>query len=78
MLTPLSICRGGRECPQAHIVPVNTSVTVAEISSFVQSRLSDYKQLTGGIYLVESIPRNPSGKVLRRLIKDPELPQSRI
>jgi 4-coumarate--CoA ligase len=29
-----------------------------------------YKWLSGGIAFVEAIPRNPSGKLLRRLLRD--------
>ena len=29
-----------------------------------------YKRLTGGIEFVDVIPKNPSGKLLRRLLRD--------
>ncbi|EKM61280.1 uncharacterized protein PHACADRAFT_247774 [Phanerochaete carnosa HHB-10118-sp] len=29
-----------------------------------------YKKLAGGVYFVESIPKNPSGKLLRRFLRD--------
>lgn len=29
-----------------------------------------YKHLVGGIEFVDSIPKNPSGKLLRRLLRD--------
>ncbi|GJJ15948.1 hypothetical protein Clacol_010227 [Clathrus columnatus] len=38
------------------------------INSWVQERLSKYKWLRGGIAIVDSIPRNPTGKALRRTL----------
>lgn len=32
--------------------------------------MSDTKQLRGGIYFVDHLPVTPSGKVLRRKVKD--------
>ncbi|KAH4004947.1 hypothetical protein HBI13_023320 [Parastagonospora nodorum] len=45
--------------------------TVAtKLDEWVRSRLSKHKWLTGGIEVVESIPRTPSGKMLRREMRD--------
>lgn len=32
--------------------------------------LADYKKLRGGIYFVDDFPLTPSGKIVRRLIRD--------
>ena len=63
--------RNGAECPQAHIIPVDPSVTEADILAYMEPRLSSYKRLTGGVIFTDSIPKSQSGKILRRLIKDP-------
>jgi len=34
------------------------------------SRLAKYKELTGGVRFVESIPKNPSGKILKRILRE--------
>lgn len=31
---------------------------------------ADYKRLRGGVYFLDSFPMTPSGKILRRRIKD--------
>ncbi|KAF1846008.1 4-coumarate-CoA ligase-like protein, partial [Cucurbitaria berberidis CBS 394.84] len=41
-----------------------------KLDEWVQSRLSKHKWLTGGVEVVDSIPRTPSGKMLRREMRD--------
>lgn len=60
------------------MVPTNGKVKPADIAQFVEERLSVYKRLTGGVIFVDSIPRLQSGKIIRRLIKDPVTEQSRL
>ncbi|CAE6522608.1 unnamed protein product [Rhizoctonia solani] len=43
---------------------------IAELNEWVQSQLSKPKQLRGGIEIVKVIPKNPTGKVLRRVLQD--------
>ncbi|CAK7224274.1 hypothetical protein SEUCBS140593_005519 [Sporothrix eucalyptigena] len=40
----------------------------AELLVHVHARVAKYKQLVGGIHILQQIPRNPSGKILRRLL----------
>jgi 4-coumarate--CoA ligase len=37
---------------------------------YVADNKVEYKQLRGGVYFVDSIPKNPSGKILRRVLRD--------
>lgn len=41
-----------------------------KLHEWIEDRLSKYKWLTGGIEFVDSIPRTPSGKMLRREMRD--------
>ncbi|KAJ7604638.1 phenylacetyl-CoA ligase [Roridomyces roridus] len=41
-----------------------------DIFKHVASAKSKHKWLTGGIQFISAIPRNPSGKILRRLLRD--------
>ncbi|PSR84061.1 hypothetical protein BD289DRAFT_461070 [Coniella lustricola] len=41
-----------------------------EIKSLVEKKTARYKWLRGGVVFVEAIPKSPSGKILRRVIKD--------
>ncbi|XP_072929833.1 luciferin 4-monooxygenase-like [Epargyreus clarus] len=58
------------ELPTAFIV-LRPGATVKEqdIKDFVASRLSPEHHLRGGIIFVNDIPKNPSGKILRRALK---------
>lgn len=58
------------EVPRAYIVPKdNEHVRTEEIEEYVNERVANYKRLKGGIMFVDSIPKNASGKILRRQLK---------
>lgn len=42
------------------------------IAKFVARQVAGYKQLKGGVIFVDSLPKSPTGKLLRRLLKDIE------
>ncbi|XP_026314983.1 4-coumarate--CoA ligase 1-like [Hyposmocoma kahamanoa] len=44
-------------------------ITEKEIIEFTNERLSPEKRLYGGVIFVNEIPKNPSGKILRRVLK---------
>ena len=45
------------------------------IAEFMAHQVAGYKQLKGGIIFVDSLPKSPTGKLLRRLLKDIESPR---
>ena len=47
----------------------HTPVTVDELTGFVADRLASYKRVTDVVF-VPDVPRLPSGKVLRRILKE--------
>lgn len=58
------------ELPKACVVlKPNTTVTEQEIKDFVASKVAHYKKLEGGVDFLEAIPKNVSGKILRRELK---------
>ncbi|XP_073964927.1 luciferin 4-monooxygenase-like [Choristoneura fumiferana] len=61
---------GAGEVPRAFVaVQPGASVTAEELQKFVAERLSNPKHLRGGVSFVPEIPKNPSGKILRRQLK---------
>ncbi|KAG1471319.1 hypothetical protein G6F56_002194 [Rhizopus delemar] len=62
------------EIPRAYVVlqpsiPQNQD-TVNEITKFVEANVVNYKRLRGGVRFIEQVPKSPSGKILRRKVKD--------
>lgn len=59
------------ELPVAFVVrqPDERGLTEHEVQRYVAERLSHQKHLRGGVVFVAAIPKNPSGKILRRDLK---------
>lgn len=60
----------GYEYPRAFIVRKSDSLTEEQIIKHVQSKLSKHKWLEGGVIFMDELPRNPSGKILRRKLQE--------
>ena len=59
------------EVGKAFVVPVpDVGPSAEEILSFARERLAGFKCPTT-VEFVEAIPRNPSGKILKRELRDP-------
>ena len=57
--------------PRAYIVlKEGKKATGDEIVKFMDKKVSRTKRITGGVKFVQSIPKNPSGKILRKLIRE--------
>ncbi|KAG5363656.1 putative 4-coumarate--CoA ligase-like 8 [Yarrowia sp. B02] len=62
----------GTESPRAFVVLRDPKSDAVSILKTLNSQMPKYKNLHGGIVVVEAVPRNPSGKVLRRLLRGRE------
>ncbi|KAH7121503.1 AMP-binding enzyme [Dactylonectria macrodidyma] len=66
------------EVPKAFVVLSTAAKTqdrtqlANEICQFVEQGMAPYKKLKGGVEFVDTIPKSPSGKILRRLLKEKE------
>lgn len=59
------------EVPRAFIVKKKTSnVTEDDLKNYVAEKVAVYKKLDGGVTFLDSIPKNASGKILRRQLKE--------
>jgi len=59
------------EAPRAYIVKKsNSNLTEDEVNAYLQPLISKHKQLKGGIEFRKSIPKAPSGKILRRELSE--------
>lgn len=61
------------ELPRAYVVLKpgiqGDETTETEIMEWLSARVASYKRLRGGVRFVEMVPKSPSGKILRRLLK---------
>ena len=65
------------ELPKAYVVKAtsvgledNDAMLKRDIQKFVEKQKAHYKWLKGGVEFVDIIPKSPSGKILRRMIRD--------
>lgn len=59
------------EAPRAYIVvKPGKSATAEDITTFMEGKVSRIKRITGGVVFVDSIPKNPSGKILRKALRE--------
>lgn len=60
----------GTELPRAYIVLKSGSgMWEADVQAYMKERLAGYKQLAGGVKFVNAIPKNASGKILKKALK---------
>ena len=57
------------ERPRAYVVSKNPKVSEKDIKDYVAKKVAKYKRLEGGVEFVTSIPKNATGKILRRELK---------
>jgi len=62
------------ELPRAYVVP-KTGVTASKelektILDYVAGKMAAHKRLRGGVVFLDEIPKSPSGKILRRVLKE--------
>jgi acyl-coenzyme A synthetase/AMP-(fatty) acid ligase len=65
------------EVPKAYVVKSNSigieesdAIIKREIKKHVEKEKSRHKWLAGGVEFIDEIPKSPSGKILRRLLRD--------
>ncbi|KAF8371450.1 hypothetical protein PRIPAC_77879 [Pristionchus pacificus] len=58
------------ELVRAYVVRGDDTLTENDVSDFVNKKVSSYKHITGEVKFVTEIPKSPSGKILRRFLRD--------
>ncbi|CCF54573.1 uncharacterized protein UHO2_01918 [Ustilago hordei] len=65
------------ELPRAYVVlkedvakSENPDAVAKEIIEWTATKVANHKRLRGGVRILEVIPKSPSGKILRRLLRD--------
>lgn len=60
----------GNELPRAYVVADQSKISADQIKAFVKNNLAQQKQLRGGVIFLDAIPKSPSGKILRRVLRE--------
>jgi len=66
----------GTEIPLAFIVPNDPILSIdrekmaKEVQELVAREVAGYKKLRGGVWFIDQLPRNPTGKLLRRELRE--------
>ncbi|KAB2576656.1 putative 4-coumarate--CoA ligase 1 [Lasiodiplodia theobromae] len=62
------------ELPRAYVVLKehykSGQVSEEDVTSWTASRVAKYKQLLGGVMFVDEVPKSPSGKIQRKIIRE--------
>ncbi|ATY64877.1 4-coumarate-ligase 2a [Cordyceps militaris] len=71
------------EAPRAFVVLTPAARAAGDVSAedllgYVHGKVADYKKLRGGLVFVEAVPRSPSGKILRKQLRESEKRTSKI
>jgi acyl-CoA synthetase (AMP-forming)/AMP-acid ligase II len=64
--------REGDELPRAYIVrrTAGGAPSEAEVHKLITTNLASFKRLEGGVVFVEAIPKNASGKILKKELRE--------
>ena len=57
------------EAPKAFVVKKDPTVTEDEIVDYVAGKVAKHKHLVGGVEFIDAVPKSPSGKILRRMLR---------
>lgn len=64
----------GDQLPRAYVVrregEQGEALTEVEVKQHISSKLARFKHLEGGVMFVPSIPKNASGKILKRILRE--------
>lgn len=71
------------EVPKAYVVRspsadgVRNERLTVELYEYVKQNKAHYKWLSGGVEFIKVVPKSPSGKILRRILRDQEKSKAR-
>ncbi|KAL1957752.1 hypothetical protein VTO42DRAFT_5595 [Malbranchea cinnamomea] len=67
----IGVAKDGDEYPRAYItLKPGKTATEADIVNYMKDKVAPTKRITGGVVFIDAIPRNPSGKILRKVLRD--------
>lgn len=61
---------GHNEVPRAYVVADKNKISAEQIMEYVKKNVASHKQLRGGVIFMDAIPKSPSGKILRKDLRE--------
>lgn len=61
---------GYNEAPRAYVVADQKKISAEQIKKYVADNAASHKQLRGGVVFLDAIPKSPSGKILRKDLRE--------
>ena len=61
------------ELPRAYVVikdEAKSKTSEQDIQKWIAAQVAKHKQLTGGIAFIDEVPKTPSGKIQRKIMRD--------
>lgn len=62
------------ELPHAYVVlkpgVARSGDNAKEIAAWLGTKVAPHKRLRGGVHFIDEVPKSPSGKILRRVLRD--------
>lgn len=55
---------------RAYIVTSTKDLTSKDVAEWINGRVANQKKLRGGVIIVDAIPKSPSGKILRKVLRE--------
>lgn len=66
--------KDGSELPRAYVVrrpgEEGAKLRETQVKEYVQGKVATYKRLEGGVIFVDVIPKNASGKILKKILRE--------
>ncbi|KAH6625260.1 hypothetical protein C7974DRAFT_413788 [Boeremia exigua] len=70
----IGVPHNGDEAPRAYIMPQNPDKATPELAEAIKAwlaeRVSKHKRLEGGVHFIDAVPKNPSGKIQRKVLRE--------
>jgi 4-coumarate--CoA ligase len=69
----IGIEQDGTEVPRAFVAvapPAKGKVSAQDLVEYVGKQVASHKQLRGGVQFMDAVPRSPSGKILRKNLRE--------
>ncbi|KAF4551519.1 AMP-binding enzyme-like protein 24 [Elsinoe fawcettii] len=61
---------GYNEAPRAYVVADHKKISAEAIKKYIAENAASHKQLRGGVVFLDVIPKSPSGKILRKDLRE--------